>query len=75
MYYIDSATQRIDAVPHPTFLFEFPSDAVREVIVGMRADPSLVAEVVRLAGEFPKASFHAASEHRNEYKLVIEPMR
>jgi len=42
---LSEAEHRIEAQPYPICLFEFAPDAVREIIVGMRAAPALVQEV------------------------------
>ncbi len=74
MRHLAEETKRVDGTPYPACLFEFPADAVKEVIVGMRADAVLVGQVHSLMSGFPGAALYTASAHPTEYKLVIGPV-
>lgn len=39
---LELSTKRIEASPYPYHLFEVPSDAISEIIVGQRSDPELI---------------------------------
>lgn len=57
-----SEADRVDMNPSPVCLFEFAPDAVREIVVGMRAAPSLIQEIRDIAGTFPWAAVLKARE-------------
>ena len=69
----DAETQ-LEAVPQPIFLFDFPNDAVAEIIVGLRSPPSLQDRLKVLATHFPKAKLLVAREHPKDYALKIEAL-
>lgn len=71
---LSEAEQRIAADPYPICLFGFPADAVREVIIGMRATPALIQEVASLRASFPEAAFLNAREDPENYALLIEQL-
>jgi hypothetical protein len=75
MRFLPAATKRIEQHPHDICLFEFEPDAVKELIVGMRAEDSLVREIRRVAALLPGASLFAAHEHPSEYALAIKELR
>lgn len=66
------AEHRIEAHPYPICLFEFAPDAVREIIVGMRAAPALAQEIRSMARDFPQATLLKAREDPAEYGLLID---
>jgi hypothetical protein len=66
------ANQRIDSQPFPICLFEFPSDALKEIILGVKAAPSLVEKVISYAKSFPNVKLLRAREHSDDYELIIE---
>lgn len=70
---LSEAEHQIDRSPFPICLFEFPPDAVREIIVGMRSSPFLVADIRALARSFPRAEVLLASEG-SEYGLLVTEM-
>jgi hypothetical protein len=72
---LTEASCRLDSTPFPIYLFEFPPDAVQELIVGMRSTPSVIKEVRSFAAHFPKAVLLRADEHPSDYALVIEELR
>jgi hypothetical protein len=59
---LSEADHRVDRPPLPICLFEFPPEAVQEIVVGMRSSPAFTSEVRSLAGAFPRAAVFAASE-------------
>lgn len=68
------ASSRIEAAIFPVCLFEFPPDAVLEIVVGLRATSSLVREIQDLLPSFPRASLFQAKESPTDYALLVEPM-
>jgi hypothetical protein len=68
------AGSQIDVGGFPVCLFEFPSDAVLEIVVGLRATPHLVREMQNLISSFPRASLLQAGESPRDYALLVEPM-
>lgn len=56
------ADKRVDRPPYPICLFGFDPDSVREIIVGMRASPSLEAEIRAVASQFSNVSLLRAKE-------------
>jgi hypothetical protein len=72
---LDEATKRIPQMPYDICLFDFDPGAVREIIVGMRAEASLFAEIHRLALLLPQAALLVAREHPSEYSIQIEAVR
>lgn len=69
---LSEAGCRINGSPFPICLFEFPADAVLEIIIGLRATPSLVQQVRSLAPGFPKVTLLRAREDPSDYGLVID---
>lgn len=69
---LSEAEHRIDKNPYPVCLFEFPPDAVREIVVGMRTAPSLIEEIRSMAGTFSGAAVLKARESPHTYGLLIE---
>ncbi len=68
---LSEANCRIDRQPVPICLFDVPAEAVREIIVGLRAPADLVADLKRLVKDFPAAALLAAREHPQEFRLTI----
>jgi hypothetical protein len=68
------ADHRIEADPYPICLFEFSPSAVREIIVGMRAKPTLVEEVRSMAGVFAEARLLKAREDPDNYALLFDEL-
>jgi Protein of unknown function (DUF2971) len=52
-------------------LFGFPEDSVLEIIIGLRATPSLIQELKSLSRAFPRASLLQASESSHEYSIEL----
>ncbi len=71
---LSEAEQRIDATPYPICLFEFSADAVREVIIGMRATPALIQEVRSMRASFPQATLLKAREDPQNYGLLVDEL-
>ena len=71
---LSDVTCRIDLSPFPACLFEFPSDAVLEVIIGMRFPSMLLSKLRSIIARFPKATLLKASEHPRDYKLSIDSL-
>jgi hypothetical protein len=71
---LKEASSRIDAGVFPVCLFEFPTDAVLEIIVGLRTTSSLAREIQDLIPLFPRASLFQARESPTNYALLVEPM-
>jgi hypothetical protein len=67
---LSEAEERIERSPFPICLFEFPREAVREIIARVRSSPTLVSDVRALAGTFPRAEILRACED-SDYELVI----
>lgn len=65
---------RIEVGVFPVCLFEFPPDAVSELIVGLRATSSLQRGIQNLIPSFPRASLFQARESPTNYALLVEPM-
>src|ERR1044071_4689643 len=57
--------------PFPICLFEFPPDALKEIVLGSRAAPSLVQRVSSLAQNFPTATLIQAREDSDDYGLLF----
>jgi hypothetical protein len=72
---LSEASERVEREMFPICLFEFPADAVREIILGMRSPSSLVSRMEELAVVFPTARLFRASEDPREYRLVINDVR
>jgi len=72
---LSEAACRIDRNPFPVCLFEFPADAVREIIMGMRFSSSLLPKMQSLAVAFPRTTLLRASEDPHDYRLVISDVR
>ena len=53
-------------------LFDFPAEAVREIIIGMRAGTMLQNEIHALLPNFPRALSFIASEHPTDYAVTID---
>jgi hypothetical protein len=68
---LSEAACRIDRNPFSICLFEFPADAVREIIMGIRFPSSLLPKVQTLAATFPGAVLLRAFEDPHDYRLVI----
>ena len=71
---LSEASYRSERTPFPVCLFEFPPDAVMEIIVGMRFPKLRIAEVQALTVTFPSVRLLAAHEHPEEYGLIIKPL-
>jgi len=69
---LSDTTCRIDCAPLPVCLFEFPADAVLEIIIGMRFSSSLLSKMKDLAAFFPRATLLRACEHPRDYDLLIK---
>jgi len=69
---LSEAGCRINASPFPVCLFEFPAEAVLEIIIGLRATPSLIQEIKSLAPGFPRAGLLKAHEDQFDYGLAID---
>ena len=65
------ADYRDNRTPFPVCLFDFPPEAVRQIIFGIRSDASLISEIQALACAFPNASVLAAREDAG-FALAIE---
>lgn len=69
---LSDASRRIDHKPFPICLFDFPQEAVREIIFGLRATPDLVQKVEAILPAFRKAALLRMKESPLEYGLLIE---
>ena len=72
MRILDECALRIEQQPHDICLFAFEPDAVKEIVVGMRAEASFASELRQVAASFPRASVFVAREHPSEYAIAIE---
>jgi hypothetical protein len=69
------AAKTIESHPYLIHLFDFPPDAIKEVILGMRSEPSFVNEIQNLLkSDVPHATLKKASEDPNQYALIIEDL-
>lgn len=68
---LQDAESRLQGVPHPICLFSFPTDAVVEIIAGLRCSPQLRDRLRTLSQGYPKAKLFQAEEHSSEYALSI----
>lgn len=66
------ASEKKELTPSPVYLFDFPPDAVIEVIVGMRS--TMAEQIWALKSRLPKAIFLKASGSVSRYKLDISPL-
>jgi hypothetical protein len=71
---LSEAQHRIDRSPFPICLFDFPPDAVLEIIVGMRSPLSLITEIRSLAASLPRVQLFIACEDPDYYSLLINRM-
>ncbi len=69
---LSEAEHRIDCTPFPVCLFQFPAEAVLEIIIGMRSPQSVVQEIRSLASGFPRAALLKAREDPSNYSLLID---
>jgi Protein of unknown function (DUF2971) len=67
---LSEAEKRIERSPFPICLFEFPPDAVRQIIAGVRSPLNVVSDIRALARGFPTAELLRACED-SDYGLVI----
>jgi len=71
---LENASKTIDADPFGIHLFEFPSDAVTDVIVGSRIDDATRSEIAALIGpgsELPHANFREATPDSKIFGLNL----
>ena len=66
------AASVIDRQPFPIHLFEFPSSAVREIILGMRSAEETREALRSISAEFPHTKLFQARDHPHHYSLLIE---
>ena len=69
---LSEAGRRIDTTPFPICLFEFPADAVLEIVIGLRASPSVTQEIRKIASTFPRATLLKAREDPADFALTID---
>jgi hypothetical protein len=72
---LSEADSQIGGTPFPVSLFEFPADAVMEVIVGLRSTPQTIHELRSMVSGFPGAVLLAVSEDPDNYGLLIDEVR
>jgi hypothetical protein len=68
---LEGAEARLEAVPHPICLFSFPTDAVVEIIVGLRCPLEVRGRLRTLSEVYSRAKVFQAQEHPSEYALSI----
>jgi len=62
----------VDANEFPTYLFDMPSDVIKEIILGYRIKSELKSEIERIKKEkFPRAVLKNASLSKDEFKVII----
>ncbi|MEN9574645.1 MAG: hypothetical protein RL514_2500 [Verrucomicrobiota bacterium] len=66
------AEQRIERIPFPVCLFQFPAEAVVKIIIGMRSPAAVKTKIRSLAATFPRAALLQAREDPCDYRLKIE---
>ncbi|MGV3659575.1 MAG: DUF2971 domain-containing protein [Prosthecobacter sp.] len=66
------ADHRLDTPPSPVCLFNFPPEAVCEIIVGMRSSDLVTKEVRSMAGHFPNAELFRAHDN-SSYRIDVRP--
>lgn len=69
---LSEAEHRIDRTPFPVYLFQFPTEAVLEIIIGMHSPRSAVQEIRSLVSGFPRAALLKAREDPSDYSLIID---
>lgn len=69
---LSEAVCRINGSRFPICLFEFPAEAILEIIIGLRATQSLVQQIRSLVPSFPKATLLRTREDPSDYGLVID---
>lgn len=69
---LSEAERRVDRTIFPIYLFNFPPDAVLEIIIGMRSTPAVITEIRSLAAVFPRAKLLKAVEDPSNYNLIID---
>lgn len=69
---LTEAEQRIEREPFPVCLFQFPADAVVEIVMGMKSSATVKAKIRSLVATFPRAVLLQASEDPCDYRLMIE---
>lgn len=66
------ADHRFDKGPSPVCLFNFPPEAVTEIVIGMRSPDSVAKEICSLARHFPNAKIFKAYDNKS-YKIDVRP--
>ena len=66
------ADGRIDGARYPICLFDFPADAVVEIIIGLRSPASVSERIRSLTAGFPRSALLHAREEPSEYALIID---
>ena len=72
MRVLNHADSRLDCAPHPICLFNFPADAVVEIIAGLRSPQEVRDQLRAVSKDYPKAKLFQAEEHSSEYALLIQ---
>lgn len=74
MRVLGEADRQIPVQPFPICLFEFPPEAVVEIVFGMRCPQDVRARIEGLAHRFPRVRTLAVREG-HDYDLIVEPVR
>src|SRR6185437_1532367 len=69
---LSEANKRIDTKPFPRCLFDFPPDAVAEIILGLRVSPGLFEQIQGLRTVFTNARVLRMKESPSEYGLFAK---
>jgi Protein of unknown function (DUF2971) len=68
---LSGADCRKNGTSFPICLFEFPEDAVLEIIIGLRSPPPLIQQLESIIRKFPRATLLQAQENPTEYSLIL----
>lgn len=74
---LEDSTVKLDEEPHPVHLFEFPGDAIAEVIVGCCASEQLVDEIKFIVNNdtsLAHVEIKRASVNETDFKLNFEKL-
>jgi hypothetical protein len=72
MRVLQHADSRLECVPHPICLFNFPTDAVVEMIAGLRSSREVRDQLRTVSKGYPRAKLFQAEEHSSEYALLMK---
>jgi len=71
---LKDANFRIEHGQFPICLFDFPISAVKQIILGLRASPSLKDEIKGISNGFPSVELLQVFQSPSEYDLMVKPL-